>query len=130
MKIFTCFLVVISFALKKIQFESIEKYISWQCGYCNYVWQAKPANIIWNNQWCPRCGGSQRLTIEEMRTIAKDRGGKCLSKKYVNARTKLKWQCGEFKHVWYAIPDSVKRGSWCPICGRRKASQTRKKRKV
>ena len=30
---------------------------------------------------------SKRLTIEEMRTLAEERGGKCLSDKYVNTRT-------------------------------------------
>ena len=31
---------------------------------------------------------SKKLTIEEMQEIAGSRGGKCLSKKYVNNRTK------------------------------------------
>ena len=29
----------------------------------------------------------KRLTIEEMHTLAANRGGKCLSDKYVNTRT-------------------------------------------
>ena len=111
------------------KYVNLEQKLKWQCGKCNNIWGARPANIMWNNQWCPQCGGSQRLTIEEMKAIAEDRGGKCLSKKYTNARTKLKWQCGDFKHIWYAIPDSVKRGSWCPVCARRKASKTKKRNK-
>jgi len=111
------------------KYASVEKNLKWQCGKCDHIWDAKPANIIWNNQWCPKCGGNQRLTIEEMNAIAKSRGGKCLSKKYINTRTKLKWQCGDFKHIWYAIPDSVKRGSWCPVCARIKASKNKKRNK-
>ena len=111
------------------KYVSLEQNLKWQCGKCDTIWDARPANIIWNNQWCPQCGGSQRLTIEEMKAIAKDRGGKCLSKKYTNARTKLRWQCGDFKHIWYATPDSVKRGSWCPVCARIKASKTKKRNK-
>ena len=47
--------------------------------------------------------------------LAEERGGKCLSTKYINAHTKLKWQCKE-SHVWEATPDKIKQGSWCPKC--------------
>ncbi len=50
------------------------------------------------------------LTIEEMRDIAKQRGGLCLSSEYMGNKVKLKWQCSD-KHVWKAIPQSIKR-SW------------------
>lgn len=32
-----------------------------------------------------------RNTIENCKNIAKARGGECLSNKYVNSKTKLKW---------------------------------------
>ncbi len=42
---------------------------------------------------CPECNGTRvkRNTIERMQTIAEDRGGRCLSKKYSNSETKLDW---------------------------------------
>jgi len=59
---------------------------------------------------------TKKLSINEMQKIAQERGGKCLSTKYVNAITKLKWQCSE-GHEWNAVPNNVKnRGSWCPEC--------------
>jgi len=58
---------------------------------------------------------SRRSTIEEMRKIAKKKGGKCLSKTYKNDRTKLTWQCGD-GHIWQAIPTNVRRKAWCPHC--------------
>ncbi len=60
-----------------------------------------------------------------MREIAKEQGGKCLSKKYLGNKTKLKWQC-KLGHIWEAVPSSVKRGSWCPECGIKKRSENRK----
>ena len=57
----------------------------------------------------------KKLTIEEMREIANSRGGRCLSARYIDARTKLKWICRR-GHEWNAVPDSVKRGTWCGIC--------------
>jgi len=75
---------------------------------------------IKGGSWCPYCVGTAKLTIEEMHQIAKSRGGKCLSDKYINNATKLKWQCKK-GHVWETIPMAVKRhkgtkGSWCPQC--------------
>ncbi|PKP58872.1 MAG: hypothetical protein CVT88_06565 [Candidatus Altiarchaeales archaeon HGW-Altiarchaeales-1] len=40
---------------------------------------------------------------------------KCLSTEYINALTKLRWQCKE-RHTWEATPNNIKRGRWCPIC--------------
>lgn len=87
--------------------------LKWQCKY-GHIWENSPSNIK-RGQWCPFCARIVRLTIEEMQDIARERGGKCLSKEYINNKTKLKWQCKE-GHVWRAKPDTVKRGQWCPFC--------------
>lgn len=51
-----------------------------------------------------------------MHQIAKERKGKCLSKKYVSVDTLLKWQCVR-GHVWNARPYTIlHRGSWCGKC--------------
>jgi len=53
--------------------------------------------------------------LEEMKEIAKRKGGKCLSKEYVNSQTKLKWKCRE-GHAWETKPNTIQSGSWCPVC--------------
>ena len=65
-------------------------------------------------------------TIQEMRHIASARGGKCLSDRYINTSTKLKWRCAE-GHIWSAIPLNVIKGSWCshPTCVGRKISKSK-----
>ena len=57
-----------------------------------------------------------------MQDIAQERGGVCLSKRYVNAHTKLRWKCRE-GHEWKSRPNGIKNGNWCPECrrSRRKA---------
>lgn len=101
-----------------------EKYINthtklkWMCAK-RHIWWARPSSVKFG-LWCPTCGhertcNATRLSIEDMKILAKNRNGKCLSKSYTNARAKLQWQC-EKNHIWYAIPDSVARGSWCPKC--------------
>jgi hypothetical protein len=59
--------------------------------------------------------------LEELQKIAESHGGKCLSKDYINMRTKLKWQC-KMNHVWKATPYPIKKGTWCPTCSRIKYS--------
>jgi hypothetical protein len=97
-----------------------EKYVSaltklkWQCND-NHKWEATP-NSIKNGTWCPYCAGNVKFTIEDMKEIAKKRGGKCLSDEYINLDTKLKWRCKE-GHIWETTPYCIKnRKFWCPKC--------------
>ena len=84
--------------------------LEWKCDK-GHTWWATPANIK-AGTWCPKC---QKLTLEEMQRIAEDRGGKCLSSTYINAHTKLEWEC-EKGHTWFADPVMIKAGTWCPEC--------------
>jgi hypothetical protein len=85
----------------------------WQCAL-GHQWKALPTNVT-RGSWCPECAGVKRLTIKEMRVLAKHRGGQCLSKRYVNNETKLTWRCAS-GHEWRAPPAAVKSGHWCPYC--------------
>ena len=78
-------------------------------------WEARPSKIKNSGTWCPTCSGTMRLTLKEMHALAKEHGGECLSRKYVNTDTKLRWRCAE-GHDWKAVPSSVKLGTWCPTC--------------
>jgi hypothetical protein len=98
-------------------------HLKWTCQY-GHGWKATPNNIR-GGKWCPTCGiesraQKQRSGIDEMKFIANARGGECLSKKYINTATKLKWMCSK-GHVWEAMPDGVKRGTWCPVCNTSKS---------
>lgn len=59
--------------------------------------------------------------IEDMRSAAEFRGGKCLSEKMVkgDAYTPLEWECHD-GHKFFAAPYTVlKGGHWCEECGKR-----------
>ncbi len=91
----------------------------WKCSKA-HTWKATPNSIKYMESWCNVCArplrASHRLTITEMKELAKERGGRCLSSRYINGQTKLLWQC-EKEHIWKATPTSVKnQGSWCPQC--------------
>lgn len=100
------------------KFIGTTKKLTWECKE-GHVWEATPSHII-NRRWCPICaykirGDSRRGNIKDMKKIAEKKGGSCLSNSFINARTKLKWQC-EKGHTWEAVPMAIKRGSWCPTC--------------
>lgn len=86
----------------------------WQCAK-GHVWAALSNNVK-RGQWCRKCSGSFKLTIEEMKQIAKDKGGECLSNQYKDNKTKLRWNC-HLGHEWAATPNNIKsKRQWCPTC--------------
>lgn len=95
------------------EYANIHTKLKWQCND-GHEWMATP-NSIQRGSWCPYCSGNVRLTLVDMKTLAMQRGGQCLSKEYVNNHTKLRWKCKE-GHEWEATPSHVKNGTWCPIC--------------
>ena len=106
---------------------SIQK-LKHECANGHNFW-ASPSKIR-GGAWCRLCADrrlaeQRRGTIEQAREMAQQRGGQCLSDRYVSARAKLDWQCSH-GHLWQATPDSIKRGSWCPSCAGKKRWATRR----
>lgn len=72
---------------------------------------------------------SRKSTIEEMHALAFARGGECLSVRYVDQKTPLKWKCSA-AHIWLAKPSDIKgsknkKGTWCRECGKKLVSINR-----
>lgn len=81
-----------------------------------HQWMASPTNVFGKyKKGCPHCAGNIRLDIKAMQEIARSRGGECLSTRYTNTQTKLKWKCAD-GHSWTAVPGSIQQGRWCPYC--------------
>lgn len=94
----------------------------WQCAK-GHKWEAVPNHVKNSNSWCPYCAGIAKLTIEEMQKMAEAKGGKCLSKVYVNSYTKLLWKCS-VGHRWETKPSVIRQSnSWCPICAKNKRNK-------
>ena len=67
-------------------------------------------------------------TLNELRQIAAQHGGRCLSEVYVNRQGVILWECG-CGHQWNARASSiVNNGAWCPKCMRVRRSQIAKER--
>jgi len=96
-----------------LQYTNSQTKLRWRCAN-GHEWEAKPNNIT-QGAWCPHCAGTAPHALSSMLTLAKERGGECLSTAYVNTKTKLRWKCAE-GHEWEAVPSNVLKGAWCPIC--------------
>lgn len=87
--------------------------LEWRCGQ-GHQFHASEGTIR-TGTWCAKCRSNVKGDIEKMRRIAADRGGLCLSARYLGSDIKLRWRCGR-GHVWLAKPAPVLQGTWCPTC--------------
>jgi hypothetical protein len=95
------------------EYKNAASKLLWRCAE-GHRWQAKGYSVK-SGRWCKICAGKAPGTLEEMRKIALERGGECLSTEYKNNCTPLAWRCAE-GHRWAAPGHNVKNGSWCKIC--------------
>ena len=92
--------------------ENTQQKAEFQCKY-GHRWITIIANVL-NRTGCPNCSGSV-FDFNELKQVALNKGGRCISKTYINNSTKLLWECSQ-GHKWEATPNMIKRGTWCPIC--------------
>jgi len=93
--------------------------LHWRCEG-GHEWMATAASTIRAKCWCPRCASAlsglrKRKTLDDCRTLASSKGGACLSKKYTNSKSKLRWRC-LCGNAWYATYNTVQNGHWCRHC--------------
>jgi len=95
------------------KYTNSKQKLHWKCQN-NHEWFATWDSIR-AGKWCPYCAGNNKKNIKEMREIAAERGGKCLSSEYKNIKSHLTWECAD-GHVWEASPEKVLLGRWCHYC--------------
>ena len=61
--------------------------------------------------------------LKEISSIAKKKGGACLSKDYINSKTKLKFNC-KHGHFWKTLPNQILKGRWCHECAAQKLGRS------
>nr|QBK85813.1 MAG: uncharacterized protein LCMAC101_04080 [Marseillevirus LCMAC101] len=84
----------------------------WECGN-GHKWLTNWNTISHKKSWCGEC---RKYTLQDLHKKAKDRGGKCLSKEYVNDQTHYEWECKN-GHKFYAVWSSINtKNSWCREC--------------
>ena len=87
--------------------------LRWRCAR-GHKWMARPGQMR-RGQWCPVCAHAIRGTLEAMRELAMQRGGRCLSRVWNNHREPLAFECGR-GHRFRMLASVIKTGVWCPTC--------------
>lgn len=93
-----------------------EHQYTWECAK-GHRWKATALHVFHAGSWCPACAPSAQMTIAQMRELAERHGGRCLSRRYVKSRVRLRWACAE-DHRFEATPMAVVAGRWCLVCKR------------
>lgn len=94
----------------------------WLCAH-GHEWAAAFQSVR-AGTWCRVCfvtkAAGKHLTLkdglQQAQQLARDRGGQCLSEKYVSMVAPLEWQCAN-GHRWRAAFGDIRKGTWCPECG-------------
>lgn len=102
------------------QFQNMQSPVNWICSE-GHEFTALPRNVL-RGHWCPHCVRNAPGSLDKMRCIAAEHGGTCLSTRYVNAHSRLKWRCAR-GHEWFAEPYRVTSGDWCVRCYRERGGQ-------
>ncbi len=93
-------------------YKNNKEKMNWKCMKCSYEWKVCFGSL----GGCPKCSGKAPLKLEEPQEYAKEKGGQCLSKKYINNLTPLEWKCSK-GHKWKSAFGYMKsQNSWCNKC--------------
>ncbi len=66
--------------------------------------------------------GVKSLTIQDAQRIARIRGGRCMSKEYIDGMSYLKWMCRK-GHTWDMPYRTVQQGGWCVQCNKAEVNE-------
>ncbi len=102
------------------QYKGYKSKLHWRCAK-GHEWMAKPDNIA-SGRWCPRCSPTPHIFIEDVQALAASKGGRCLSTRYVNAHTLMRFRCA-IGHEWTMSENKLQQGRWCPQCNRKRKEQ-------
>lgn len=108
---------------KKPFIYPIDKYVSLKtpikhkCLICGYIWSVIPDNLLNAPNGCPRCGKREWLTKDILiDRIHKIDPSIIVTGEYVNTYSKMSFKCSICGKEWYAKPNNVLNGKWCPHC--------------
>ena len=103
--------------------------LQFQCAR-GHIWEIAGGSIKSKKTWCIRCAGTYKADtpeleaerLNEIKQIARNHGGECLSDKYVNQKIKLQFKCKE-GHIWRTASSIIKNGNWCKRCSSKRANE-------
>lgn len=99
------------------KYVNLKTKIKHKCNICDFYWDARPDNLLYGKNGCPKCG--KRTTLSENDVIARlqEKDGTIeLIGKYTDTSTKTQFKCKCCGHIWEAKPNNIFNGRGCPHC--------------
>jgi len=119
--------------------KSSEDRCRWQCTVCSNEWEQTVVKVVSARRPCPRCAESLKGAPEPGRSLADlfqreaaefvanlDRPNRGPSLLRPNSVDRCLWQCQDCPNQWESTVTNRSSGKGCPICGRRRAAESRK----
>lgn len=88
--------------------------IKWQCEIDGHIWSASP-NTILANHGCPKCGGTERYSIEFVNNKLMEKNIKLISG-FKNSDDIVDFECMIDGHKWRTSLRHVVQKTKCPMC--------------
>jgi len=95
-----------------------------------HEWESTASHVLHHGRWCRVCANARTGTasrqraveryrdcnnLQELQSLAVERGGACLSTEYQGWNRKYRFRCGE-GHEWAAREGDIREGTWCRRC--------------
>lgn len=104
--------------------------LKWTCLEHSHTFPNNPSSVMGKRkQWCKLCKGQNIYDIQFFIDFAKEKGGRCLSKKYGNYHIPLDFKC-ELGHLFHREPADLldkNNPKWCGVCLKKKQYEEKRK---
>lgn len=118
--------------LLSTEYRGTSTKLDFRCA-AGHTFSSWPGSMWHGKTWCKSCSAAasrnrqlaERDFLGELQEIAAQRGGACLSTKYVRSDVKLRFACAD-GHEWDSRPNDVRRGTWCPSCANKTEGMVRR----
>ncbi len=90
--------------------------LEWMCEK-GHRWES-PYKVVNQGAWCKQCLKKRKTReeiLEELKQIAKDKGGECLTKEFPKDSRNVACICKN-GHIWVIKAETLKEGGWCRTC--------------
>ncbi len=84
-----------------------------------HTWQSHLKALLRSKTWCRAC--NEELALNELQELVRGHGGKLLTGHILGSGEKYSLEC-KFGHSFKAALHNVRRGKWCPTCGKMRKS--------
>lgn len=105
------------------EYENYHTKVKCKCKVDGHIWFAVPANLL-KGHGCPKCSRKYNRTHDEfVEDLEKISPTIEVLSEFKNVSTKVKCKCKVDGHIWYALPNSLLKGTGCKVCNESKGEK-------